>query len=177
MSGVSCEWSPHCHLHAHWSSPSLTASSPSHPHCTQTSEPWCTHRSGGGGGRGEGVCVMWELGATCCVNRGACDSSLGKPSMRNPTASGWVKMACFNSPTVTSWKKTPFDDEPYHTSVHTLTAGTSLPCFIISSSCFPWEVPLATSSLRRSPADRCVNPKSCTIRSHWVPLPLPGPPA
>ena len=52
------------------------------------------------------MCVMWELGATCCVNRGACDSSLGKPSMRNPTASGWDKMACFNSPTVTSWKKT-----------------------------------------------------------------------
>jgi hypothetical protein len=57
-----------------------------------------------------------------------------------------------------------------------LTKGTSSPFSIISVSSFPRSDPDATSALSRSPVDRWVKPYFCTILSHWVPLPLPGPP-
>lgn len=57
-----------------------------------------------------------------------------------------------------------------------LTSGTRSPFSIIAVSSFPRAEPDATSARSRSPVDRCVNPYFLTIRSHCVPLPLPGPP-
>ena len=59
--------------------------------------------------------------------------------------------------------------------VELLTAcGTSLPSFMMAASCLPCSDPLFTSSRSRSPADRCVQLYLAAMRSHWVPLPLPG---
>lgn len=55
--------------------------------------------------------------------------------------------------------------------------GTSFPSFMICSHCCPSSEPDLTSSRNRSPADKCVWPYFATIFSHWVPLPLPGPPS
>lgn len=41
----------------------------------------------------------------------------------------------------------------------------------------PFSDPDSTSACRSSPAQKCVNPKCSTILGHWVPFPLPGPPA
>mmetsp|Transcript_24919 Transcript_24919/g.78899 ORF Transcript_24919/g.78899 Transcript_24919/m.78899 type:complete len:231 (-) Transcript_24919:850-1542(-) len=80
----------------------------------------------------------------------------GKPSMRNLSFLA-AAMAPLSSPTVTS-------------------LGTICPCFIISATALPSAVPLLTCARRRSPAERCVYPKSRTMLAHWVPLPEPGPP-
>jgi hypothetical protein len=47
---------------------------------------------------------------------------------------------------------------------------------MIALSSFPRGDPDATSSRNKSPEDRCVKPYFWTMRSHWVPLPQPGPP-
>ena len=47
---------------------------------------------------------------------------------------------------------------------------------MISVSFLPLSDPDDTSALKRSPLDKCVKPYFSTILSHWVPLPLPGPP-
>jgi len=57
------------------------------------------------------------------------------------------------------------------------SCGTSLPSFMTLSSCCPVAEPDLTSSRSRSPADRWVSLYLATMRSHWVPLPLPGPPS
>jgi hypothetical protein len=43
--------------------------------------------------------------------------------------------------------------------------------------CYPCSVSDLASSRRRSPALRWVKPNCLTMLEHWVPLPLPGPPA
>mmetsp|Transcript_8209 Transcript_8209/g.23571 ORF Transcript_8209/g.23571 Transcript_8209/m.23571 type:complete len:357 (+) Transcript_8209:1677-2747(+) len=101
---------------------------------------------------------MTADGAQICFSN-ACAWSLarGKPSMRNlsiPLRS----IAAFRRPMVTP-------------------TGTSFPSFIRSAHIFPVSEPLATSARRRSPAERCLKPKSSTICSHCVPLPDPGPPS
>ena len=50
-----------------------------------------------------------------------------------------------------------------------------LTCIMLLSS-FPLGDFDATSSLSKSPDERWVKPYLWTMRSHWVPLPLPGPP-
>ena len=47
---------------------------------------------------------------------------------------------------------------------------------MMAVSSLPLAEPEATSALSRSPVDRWVKPYFSTILSHWVPLPLPGPP-
>mmetsp|Transcript_2632 Transcript_2632/g.6885 ORF Transcript_2632/g.6885 Transcript_2632/m.6885 type:complete len:225 (+) Transcript_2632:316-990(+) len=61
-------------------------------------------------------------------------------------------------------------------SVTMMAEETSPPPFMISSTCWPRSVPLATSSRRRSPELRWTTPHSLTRRSHSRPLPDPGPP-
>ena len=63
-----------------------------------------------------------------------------------------------------------------YNSLPSLTNGTRSPFSMISVSCFPRSEPDLTSSLRRSPDERCVKPYLATMRSHWVPFPHPGPP-
>jgi len=57
------------------------------------------------------------------------------------------------------------------------TSGTSWPLSMTALILAASSVSLLTSSRNRSPLDRCVKPYLCTMRSHCVPLPLPGPPA
>ena len=42
---------------------------------------------------------------------------------------------------------------------------------------YPFSEPDFISARKRSPALRLVNPNCSTILAHWVPFPLPGPPA
>mmetsp|Transcript_23402 Transcript_23402/g.54677 ORF Transcript_23402/g.54677 Transcript_23402/m.54677 type:complete len:202 (-) Transcript_23402:168-773(-) len=56
------------------------------------------------------------------------------------------------------------------------STGTIWPSLIIVAIIAPSSDSLATSARRRSPADRCVQPKSLTMLAHCVPLPHPGPP-
>jgi len=57
-----------------------------------------------------------------------------------------------------------------------ISPGTSAPAFIILLIISPFSEPLATSSLNKSPAERCMKPKLATSFAHYVPLPEPGPP-
>ena len=56
-----------------------------------------------------------------------------------------------------------------------LLAFKPLTCIKLLSS-FPLGDLEATSSRSKSPDDKWVKPYLSTIRSHWVPFPLPGPP-
>ena len=56
------------------------------------------------------------------------------------------------------------------------TKDTNAPLSMIAVSSFPLSDPEATSALSKSPVDKCVYPYFCTIFSHCVPFPLPGPP-
>ena len=58
----------------------------------------------------------------------------------------------------------------------TTKRGTKSPFSMTALSCLPISEPDLTSSRRRSPEDKWVNPYLATILSHWVPLPHPGPP-
>ena len=60
---------------------------------------------------------------------------------------------------------------------HGISPGTRAPAFIMLLIISPFSEPLATSSLSRSPAERCANPCSATSFAHYVPLPEPGPPS
>lgn len=66
-------------------------------------------------------------------------------------------MACSNRPSTSSF-------------------GTKSPRFIISANCLPLSVPAVTSARNKSPVLKWLNLYFSTIFSHWVPLPLPGPP-
>ena len=57
-----------------------------------------------------------------------------------------------------------------------ISPGTSAPAFIMLLIISPFSEPLATSSLSKSPADKCMKPKLATSFAHYVPLPEPGPP-
>lgn len=56
------------------------------------------------------------------------------------------------------------------------TVGTKRPLDMSSWSSAPLGLPLATSSRSRSPLLRWTKPYFLMMRSHWVPLPQPGPP-
>ena len=53
---------------------------------------------------------------------------------------------------------------------------TNFPELITELSLSASSPPFLTSSLSKSPVERCAYPKFLTILSHWVPFPLPGPP-
>jgi len=55
--------------------------------------------------------------------------------------------------------------------------GTIWPCLIISATMLPSALPDFMCARSKSPALRCVNPKSRTMFAHCVPLPAPGPPS
>mmetsp|Transcript_24927 Transcript_24927/g.78928 ORF Transcript_24927/g.78928 Transcript_24927/m.78928 type:complete len:221 (-) Transcript_24927:217-879(-) len=106
--------------------------------------------------RGQSKKSTFLHGITCASKASAWSSARGKPSMRNSFAPLLI-MAVLRRPMVTSM-------------------GTSLPSFIRVAHMVPISEPEATSSRRRSPAERCLWPYLATMRSHWVPLPEPGPP-
>lgn len=58
-----------------------------------------------------------------------------------------------------------------------LTRGTSSPFSMMACSFLPRSEPELTSARSRSPVERWVYPYFCTIFSHCVPFPEPGPPA
>ena len=74
-------------------------------------------------------------------------------------------------------RKGPSDSDMALRSRPTVVSdATILPSSITRAILRPSSEPERTSALSRSPADRWTMPYDSTSFSHWVPLPLPGPP-
>merc|ERR1719300_2360696 len=83
------------------------------------------------------------------------EKTVGKPSTRNPVLS--LDIASANRSITTS-------------------SGTRMPFSMVAKICMPLAEFVITSSLSRSPEDKCVYRNLPWIFSHWVPFPDPGPP-
>ena len=68
------------------------------------------------------------------------------------------------------------DSMAFLSAPSTMGVFTSPPASMTALSSTPSWDPLATSARSRSPVLKCLYPNSLEMRSHWVPLPLPGPP-
>src|ERR1700712_1616198 len=95
--------------------------------------------------------------SSAAASSSACATLRGKPSGRKPSLASSASSASRITPMISS-------------------SGTRLPASMCALAWRPSSVPSLTAARRMLPVAKYGRPKSCVIRSAWVPWPAPGGP-